>query len=536
MSVALLSVYDKTGIVDFAFGLRQLGFEILASGGTAKALAAAGVPVIDVARLVGAPILGHRVVTLSRRIHAALLARDTPEDLKELWDQARLKPIDLVCVDLYPLEATIRDPKATPDSVRESTDIGGPTLLRSAAKGGRIVVSRSADRQYVLDWLKSGKSDEAKFKRALAARAEYEVARYCLASARYLSEGDFDGLLGEKVADCKYGENPQQAPAAVFETTPDGYLGPRSFKVEQGAISYNNYTDLDRLITTFVHVSHGLRRNGLPETNLAIAVKHGNACGAALREERIEAISEALRGDDRAVFGGVLLFDAFIGEAEAQALRAFRSRGGQPLMLDAIVAPGFSEAAKAAFQTKSGAKWKLIANPELSPFSSRGARWFDRDPLFRQIRGGFLRQPNYAFAPDFSAEDFKVYGELTDELKRDLIFAWAIGATSNSNTVTVVRDAKLLGNGVGQQDRVGACGLAISRASDAGHLLDGAVAYSDSFFPFTDGPLMLARAGIKAILATSGSIRDNEVVAAMQREGVTLCLMPDSKARGFFRH
>jgi len=215
MPVALLSVYHKEGIVEFAKELSALGWDILASGGTARALQQASVPVRDVATLVGGDaILEHRVVTLSREIHAGLLAR-RPEDGPEM-KQLGLPYIDLVCVDLYPLQETIQTPGKSAVDVIEMTDIGGPAMLRSAAKGNRIVICDPADRRGVLDWLRDGRPNQDEFIHALAAKAEYVVADYCLASARFRSDGEYDGFISRKALECCYGENHWQSPAALY--------------------------------------------------------------------------------------------------------------------------------------------------------------------------------------------------------------------------------------------------------------------------------------------------------------------------------
>src|SRR5271169_6344434 len=232
--VALLSVYQKTGIVEFAKALVSLGWRILASGGTAKSLTEAGIPVQDVASLVGGKaILGHRVVTLSREVHAGLLARETEEDAKEM-EQLGIPYIDLVCVDLYPLHDEIKKPGSSMDSVIEKTDIGGPTMLRSAAKGRRIVVCDPADRKLVIEWLKKGQPDKDKFLTRLCAKAEYIVSEYCLASARYHSAGELDGMVGTKILTCKYGENGYQTPAGLHSCGTDDPLALNRFEQVAG--------------------------------------------------------------------------------------------------------------------------------------------------------------------------------------------------------------------------------------------------------------------------------------------------------------
>lgn len=286
MPTALLSVYHKEGIVEFAGELRKLGWNLIASGGTALVIKEAGLPVRDVAELVGGgAILGHRVVTLSREVHAGLLATTSAEDTAELR-RLGIPYIDLACVDLYPLEKAIAAPDATTESVIEATDIGGPTMLSSAAKGRRIVICDPADRQVVIDWLKGGQKDVKEFVTALAAKADFTVARYRLMSAHYHSQGYYDGMLGSVHAVCKYGENAWQTPAALLSRATDGPLALDKFKVVAGAApSYNNYCDLDRLLQTMTHVAAAFDVNRGKVPYIALGCKHGNMCGAAIGDD-----------------------------------------------------------------------------------------------------------------------------------------------------------------------------------------------------------------------------------------------------------
>jgi phosphoribosylaminoimidazolecarboxamide formyltransferase/IMP cyclohydrolase len=591
MKTALISVYNKEGIVEFARELVALDFKILASGGTAKELSSAGIEVIDVASLVGGEaILGHRVVTLSREVHAGLLARDIPEDRAEL-EKNNIPWIDLVCVDLYPLQEEInrvisnhpapsdgaplleKEGKTARDSVIEKTDIGGPTMLRSAAKGRRVVVCDPADRQSVISWLKNGEKDRENFITSLAAKAEAVVADYCLVSARYHGAGEYEGLVGHQVAVCKYGENAYQAPAGLYgnlsfnpspqegRETHDDSLALPKFKILAGtAPSYNNWADVDRLLQTITHIAAGfdVNRNTLSALRasppkgessqlrqgfvgqaavvpmIAVGVKHGNSCGVAVSDDPSLAIQKMLEGDLRAIFGGLVMVNFPVDEKLAEVLLTHKMESGRRL-LDGIIAPSFTSGAIDLLKRK-GDKCRFMVNPALLLLSKDS---LDCHYRFRYVRGGFLAQPNYTFLLDLQkAEIVGNVGnkEINEIEKSDLVLAWAVGSTSNSNTVTIVKDGMLLGNGVGQQDRVGCCQLAIKRATDAGHNVTGAVAYSDSFFPFVDGVQTLADAGIKAIFATSGSVRDREVKDFCKEKDIGLYLIPDSEARGFFGH
>lgn len=530
MKTALLSVYDKTGIVEFAQELVSLGWQLLASGGTAEALVAGGVPVKDLAEIVGPPILGHKVVTLSREVHAGLLASDL--EIEEL-ERLSLRRIDLVCVYLYPLQAEIAKPGSTLASVTGKTDIGGPTMLRSAAKGRRIVIGDPADRGRVLEWLQSGQPNEIEYLEELAGKAEMIAAAYGLASARYISKGKYDGMVGELFRTCAYGENAWQSDAALYSAGGDDPLALNRFELVAGAPpSYNNYCDLDRLLQTASHLAAGYSLNFSGTPLLAVGVKHGNACGAAITIRPISAVEGMIDGDPQAIFGGLVLLNFPVDNGIAERLLEYRMPAGKRRVLDGIVAPNFTADAVERLRRK-GDKCRFLANPALLYLEHIS---LDTAPRFRQTRGGFLKQPNYTYVLDFSDARLLKTDVLTAEQRRDLLLAWAVGATSNSNTITLVRDGKLLGNAVGQPARVDACRLAVARAAAAGHNLLQARAYSDSFFPFPDGPEVLYRAGVNTILASSGSIRDAEVRAACQANGVDLCLIPDAVGRGFFGH
>jgi len=528
---ALLSVSDKNGLPQFAKELVKRGWNLLSSGGTAKTILAAGIPVRDVGEIVGAPILGHRVVTLSREIHAGLLARkDNAEDMATL-KRIGAPYIDLVCVDMYPLHEEIAKPDSTLTSVVEQTDVGGPTMLHSGAKGERFVICDPKYRTKFIKWLDAGCPDEVAFREALAAHAEATVAEYCLTSARYRGQLSFDGLIGESVLKCKYGENAWQTPAALYKKmgVTDDPLAIHNFNVIAGsAPSYNNLCDIDRMLQTVTHAKAVL----LKGENVAVAVKHGNACGASFGTDRSELIEKMVCGDLRAIFGGLVMTTFPIDEKIAEKLLFSHMSESGKRLLDGIVAPFFTSSAIGLLGRKGG-KCRLIENLALGTLKAED---INREPRFRQVRGGFLMQPNYEYVFDINDPCVERFGYLDVAQEGDLLLAWAVGSTSNSNTITLVKDRRLIGNGVGQQDRVGCCELAIKRARDAGHDTNGAVAYSDSFFPFPDGPEVLAEAGIKAILASSGSVKDDEVKAACTKHGVTLLMVPDTVGRGFYNH
>lgn len=522
---ALISVFHKEGIEHFVRELQSLGFTIYASGGTARYLVAhAGIAVNDIAELVGGnAILGHRVVTLSREIHAGLLARNIQEDINEL---ARLKipRIDLVCADMYPLESEIAMSNAALEQVIEQTDIGGPTLIRSAAKGQRIVICDPRDRQAVVDWLKKGERNDA-FVEHLAAKGEYIVSRYCMASADYRSNGTYAGIFGKRISTCKYGENGWQAPAYLYSSGTDDPLALDKFKVVEGMPpSYNNWIDMERLLQCLTHLAKGYAMNKRGGSWFAVAVKHGNPCGAAAGASNEDVLKKMLDGDRRAIFGGLIMTNFTIDVELARLMEGMK--------FDGIIAPGFALEAIQLVRRKTD-KCRFIVNRALE-----GVLELDEAPRFRYVRGGFLKQPNYSYILDLSDPCIKKYGTATASQEMDMVFAWAIGSTSNSNTITVVKNQQLIGNGVGQQDRVSAAGLATTRAMQAGHsdALYGAVAYSDSFFPEPDAPGLLIHSGITAILTSSGSIKDKKTIDLCAERKVPLYMVPDEIGRGFFGH
>ena len=528
MPTALLSVYHKDGIVEFARELAALGWNILASGGTARVLRDNNVPVRDVAELIGGgAILGHRVVTLSREVHSGLLARPV-EDADEMT-RLGLSYIDLVCVDLYPLQGAIKAPDHSLTKVIEMTDIGGPTMLRSAAKGNRIVICDPADRLPVLEWLKGEQPNRDEFINSLAAKTEYVVAAYCLESARYRSQGAYDGTIGQESRACCYGENRWQSPAALFSTQTDDPLALNQFELLIGSDpSYVNWRDIDRLLQTVTHIAATFHKNRGEVPMIAVGCKHGNPCGAAIGTDPKDVIHRMAIGDPLALFGGIVMTSFAMTSPLAETLLT----AGGKRVLDGVVAPSFDDGAAQVLRRKND-RCRLYQNPTLAQLSIES---LNQTSILMPVRGGFLRQPNYTFVLDMADPQLEKSATLSLATESDLMFAWAIGSTSNSNTITLIKNGALIGNGVGQQDRVGGCDLAVRRAQRSEHDIHGAVAYSDSFFPFTDGPELLAKAGVTAILTSSGSVNDQKVRDSCAQYGVTIWMVPDAHGRGLFGH
>jgi phosphoribosylaminoimidazolecarboxamide formyltransferase/IMP cyclohydrolase len=553
---ALISVFEKKEIEKFAKELVDLGWKIISSGGTAKYLIENGIPVMDVADITGMPaILSHRVATLHPKIHGGLLALDIPEHLSEM-EKYGIPWIDLVCVDFYPLEQEITNPNATKESVIEKTDIGGPTMIRSGAKGGRITICDPEDRMKVVEWLKKGEPEKEIFLNDLRSKAEVLISRYTAISAGFHSDGFYKGLSLERKAECAYGENTWQKPAYLNKRI--GNVDPLALhnwkSVAGSPPSFNNFCDIDRMIQTITHIGAGFEKNFKEVPFIAIGVKHGNACGASFANDKGEVVSKMLEGDLRAIFGGSVMFNFEVDEKIAEDLiHKFIPDDGRRL-LDVICASSFTQEAIEILSRKKG-KCRLMENKNIE---KAGLNSLDIHKRYRYVRGGFLEQPNYTFLPDVAG----ALADVPENILKDAVLAWGVGSTSNSNTITLVKDGKLVGNGVGQQDRVGAAKLAILRADEAFasvspffqvlgspsaqpdhenmHMpsadLLGAVAYSDSFFPFPDAPEVLIKRGIKVIFATSGSVNDQKIIDLCKEKEVKLILLPDSEARGFYQH
>ncbi|HLB41002.1 MAG TPA: hypothetical protein VJJ83_04380, partial [Candidatus Babeliales bacterium] len=402
-------------------------------------------------------------------------------------------------MDLYPLQTEIARKGSTEASVIELTDIGGPTLLRAAAKGRRIVISRAAQREQVLEWVKLGMPNKGVYLRRLAAEAEMVVANYALASARYHGQGQIDGLVGSQVAVAAYGENPWQSHAGLYASGIGDSLSLTKFKLEQGTIpSYNNYADVDRLLQTLTHIAAGFELNYKKVPYIALGAKHGNVCGVAVGNNSKQVLQRMVEGDLRAIFGGIVMTNFELNDKLAETLLTHKAEPASRRLLDAVIAPVVSKQARSLLERR-GDKCRLLTNKALAKLSGKS---LDGRRRLRYVRGGWLSQANYTYILNLKDTELVKHTKLSLTQEKDLVLGWAIGSTSNSNTISLIRAGQLIGNGVGQQDRVSAAELAINRAKAARHEIQGALAYSDSFFPFPDGPMILAKAGVKGILAT----------------------------------
>lgn len=532
---ALLSVFDKTGIDDFAKGLVNHGYKIISTGGTANVLRAAGIKVTDVSELVGGePIMGDKVKTLSREVGAALLCRrDLSQEINEL-KTINLPIIDLVCVDMYPLENAIKENGHDLAIVLSKTDVGGPTMLHEGAKGLKITISTFKQRQVVLDWFENGQQDKEDFINKLNGIAEYEVGRYIGKSGEYRSGGD--NLLVPLIREKRlaYGINPSMT-SSVYRIDSDrgenDSLAFYNFKLVAGAEqSTNNLDDWNKALGVITHLAATMDINfGNQKQAMMVGLKHGNACGMAIGKEPKAVVQKMIEGDPLSIFGGIIISNFEINEEIAEILLSHKVESGRRI-LDNIYAPKFTQNAIEMLERKKD-KCRFLENKALETLDRNS---LDTKPMMVSIRGGMIIQDAFSYILDFQHQELKVYGgELTEDIKKQIALAWAIGSMSSSNTITIVKDNYLLGNGVGQQDRVGGAALAIARAKRSGHDLNGSTAYSDSFFPFPDGIQTLIDAGVKVVFASSGSIGDSKVIETAEKAGIILVMLPDKVCRGF---
>ncbi|HJU86981.1 MAG TPA: bifunctional phosphoribosylaminoimidazolecarboxamide formyltransferase/IMP cyclohydrolase [Gemmatimonadota bacterium] len=510
---ALLSVWDKAGLVDLARALAAHEIALVASGGTASELAGAGLAVETVEALTGAAeILGGRVKTLHPAIHGAILARrDDESDLGELSARS-IAPIDVVVVNLYPFQDAARLGADDAPARTELIDIGGVALLRAAAKNWRhvAVVCEPADYGTVIAELEGSGALSEETRRRLAAKAFRLTAWYDAAIAAWLSGGEsgwperwtWGGALSGEL---RYGENPQQAAALYRESAarPDDLV---RVEILQGKeLSYNNYLDVEaaRRVARDLHALDATRAS-------CAIVKHTIPCGAAVAESAPEAYRRALAADPVSAFGGIVALNRPV-EGELGALLAEH-------FLEVVYAPAFDAAARKALAKKKALR--LLAGPFPAP---------DPEALeVRRVGGGLLVQrPNLACLPEGHAPaDLEVPTSIqpTEEQWRDLLFAWTVCRHVASNAIVLAREESTIGVGGGQTNRVGAVDLAIRYARELGHDPAAAALASDGFFPFPDGVERAAEAGIGAIIQPGGSRRDEEVVAAAERARIPMVL------------
>ena len=508
MPRALISVSDKRGIVPFAQGLVGLGWEIVSTGGTAVALQKAGLQVLTVEQTTQFPeLLDGRLKTLHPVVHGGILARrDLPAHTATLEEHG-IAPIDLVAVNLYPFQSTIAREGVTFEDAIENIDIGGPAMLRSAAKNHASVlpVVDPTDYPMVLGLLRAGGVDEPT-RRELAAKVFAHTADYDAAIARFLTPAS-EGLPGrlniamERLQNLRYGENPYQRGALYVTEEPRGM---RDLVQRQGKeLSFNNLLDMDAAMSAVAC---------WPNRPACAVIKHTTPCGLALGASAVEAFRRARSTDPTSAFGSVVAFNTVVDDETARAMA--------DLFVEVVVAPSFQAEALEALTTK-----KSLRVVELPVGRGAGLD-------FKRVRGGFLVQDRFEF--DRSEDDWRVATtrQPTGDEWRDLRFAWAAVASVKSNAILLARSETAIGIGAGQMSRVDASFLAVHKAREAGHDPAGSVLASDAFFPFPDGVETAAAAGVTAMIQPGGSVRDAEVIAAADRLGISMVMT----GRRQFRH
>jgi phosphoribosylaminoimidazolecarboxamide formyltransferase/IMP cyclohydrolase len=496
----LISVSDKSGVVDFARGLTELGIDIFSTGGTKKSLEAAGVKTHSISDITGFPeILDGRVKTLHPAVHGGILARrDLPQHISQL-SQHHIELIDMVVVNLYPFVETVTRAGVSLDEALENIDIGGPSMIRSAAKNfpSVLVVVDPGDYEAILEKLRRGNIDSG-YRKRLAQKAFQHVALYDTAIAQYLNEELFPEEMTialKKARGLRYGENPHQRAAFYTEQNvrqkPDGLESLEQLGGPE--ISFNNILDLDA-------ASNVLADFGDP--TIAI-MKHNNPCGLASHNDLAEAYRRALAGDPVAAFGGIVASNSTIDLATAREI--------DKTHYDVVVAPGYQKEALELLRRKASLRLARVALYRASPSEV----YLD----FRRVRGGFLAQtPDILTEPELKPQTVTNRQPGEAELS-DLLFAWKAVKSVRSNAIVIAKDKTLLGMGAGQPSRVVAVELALKRAGDRAK---GSVLASDAFFPFPDGPELAIKHGITGIIQPGGSVKDKEVTEMANKYNVTM--------------
>jgi phosphoribosylaminoimidazolecarboxamide formyltransferase/IMP cyclohydrolase len=512
---ALISVSDKTGIIDFAKKLSSLGIEILSTGGTAKLFRDNQIAVIEVSDYTGfTEMLDGRVKTLHPKVHGGILGRrDLPEHVAAM-QAAGIPNIDMVVVNLYPFEATVANPDCTLEDAIENIDIGGPAMVRSAAKNWKDVAVLTDASQYadVLNELQStggGVSQATQF--ALAVAAFNRISNYDGAISDYLSSFNADGSRSDfpaqsnarfvKLQDLRYGENPHQQ-AAFYR---DLYPAPGSLVTAQQLqgkeLSYNNIADADAAWETVKSFS----------STACVIVKHANPCGVALGADALEAYSKAFKTDPSSAFGGIIAFNTTVDKVAAEAI--------SKQFVEVLIAPSYTAEALAIFTAKANVRVLQIALPKggTTPFE-QGRNAQD----IKRVGSGILIQT--ADNHEISPTELKVVTQKhpTPQQMADLLFAWRVAKYVKSNAIVFCGDGMTLGVGAGQMSRVDSTKIAAIKAQNAGLSLKNSVVASDAFFPFRDGIDVLAEAGASCVIHPGGSIRDDEVIAAADAHGLVM--------------
>ena len=502
---AIISVSDKAGVAEFAKGLARLGFEIFSTGGTKKAMAEAGVPVKSISEITGFPeILDGRVKTLHPMVHGGLLARrDIPAQMAELAEK-KIEPIDLVAVNLYPFVQTVSKEGVTQEEALENIDIGGPTLIRAAAKNfpSVIVVVDPADYQIILEKLGQGDLPQEERKK-LAQKAFQHVAAYDTAIAQYLRQGE-EGFPDEmtiamqKRYGLRYGENPHQMAAFYAEQVVGGSRDTGITWAEQlhgKELSYNNILDADAAWGVVIDFA---------ASTVAI-IKHTNPCGLASHDNIAEAYRRALSGDPVAAFGGIVAINRAVDRETAEEL--------YKTFYEIVIAPEYKPEALEVLKRKKDLR---ILQTELPPaYGVSHEGYLD----IRRVRGGFLVQSSDSLAEDSVTLRTVTKRAPTEAEVKDLLFAWRAVKHIKSNAIVLARDRTLIGMGAGQPSRIVSAQIAKEKA---GEKTKGSVLASDAMFPFPDVVEAAAEGGVTAIIQPGGSIRDEDSVKAADRHNIAM--------------
>jgi len=513
---ALISVSDKTGIVEFAQALHGLGVRLLSTGGTAKLLLEAGLPVTEVAEHTGFPeMLDGRVKTLHPMVHGGLLARrDMPEHMAAAA-QHGITMIDILAVNLYPFEATVAKPGCTLEDAIENIDIGGPAMVRSAAKNWNDVTVLTDASQYagVLAELKSAGKTSDKTRFACSVAAFNRIAQYDAAISNHLSALAEDGSLGAfpaqmnssfvKVQDLRYGENSHQSAALYRDLHPAPGSLVTGKQLQGKELSYNNIADADAAWEC-------VKSFNLPA---CVIVKHANPCGVAVAANAAEAYAKAFKTDPTSAFGGIIAFNREVDAAAAQlVVKQF---------VEVLMAPSFTDEALAIFAPKVNVRLMKIDLPAggSTPWQ-QGRNAQDS----KRVGSGLLVQS--ADNHFLEKQDLKIVTTLqpTAQQLDDLMFAWTVAQYVKSNAIVFCGGGMTLGVGAGQMSRIDSARIASIKADNAGLALAGSVVASDAFFPFRDGLDVLADAGASCVIQPGGSMRDDEVIAAANERGIAMVL------------
>lgn len=498
---ALISVSDKSGVVEFAKGLEALGWEILSTGGTYKVLKENGIKALEVSEYTKSPeMFDGRVKTLHPKIHGGILHR---RDIKEHVEDAKkhdIGAIDLVCVNLYPFKATIKRTDDF-DEIIENIDIGGPAMVRSAAKNHASVLILTEAKDYGLTLEKlQNNSVDLEFRRYLMIKAYEHTASYDSMIANYMNDrfnGGFGAsrfIAGKKVFDCRYGENPHQK-GAVYEY--DDFIS-KNFKVLKGEASFNNMTDLNSAVAI---------ASAFGNAPAVVICKHGNPCGFGVKENLLESYKAALKCDPISAFGGVVAINGKLTKELALATKE--------VFTEVIIAASVEPEALAIYSDKKRTK---IFSTE-SEFLLASTESFN----YKAIDGGFVFQERDKLSDDEVANAKRMSKKSANEAElNDLKIAWKIVALTKSNCVAYVKNGALVAIGMGMTSRVDAARAAVAKANDMGLDLAGCALASEAFFPFRDSIDIAAKVGVKNVIQPGGSIRDDEVIAACDEHGMSL--------------